>query len=60
MLAEGFLGLMAVLAATAGFASSADWWAHYSSWGAANAQPKSPPMLNRTSPRRPNGGAEPG
>ncbi len=36
MLAEGFLGLMAVLAATAGFSSSADWWAHYSSWGAAN------------------------
>ena len=36
MLAEGFLGLMAVLAATAGFESSADWWAHYSSWGAAN------------------------
>jgi carbon starvation protein len=36
MLAEGFLGLMAVLAATAGFDSSADWWSHYSSWGAAN------------------------
>ncbi len=36
MLAEGFLGLMAVLAATAGFESSADWWQHYSSWGAAN------------------------
>ncbi|MBJ17807.1 MAG: carbon starvation protein A [bacterium] len=36
MLAEGFLGLMAVLAATAGFESSADWWTHYSSWGAAN------------------------
>jgi carbon starvation protein len=36
MLAEGFLGLMAVLAATAGFTSSADWWSHYSSWGAAN------------------------
>ena len=36
MLAEGFLGLMAVLAATAGFESSADWWAHYESWGAAN------------------------
>lgn len=36
MLAEGFLGLMAVLAATAGFANSADWWQHYSSWGAAN------------------------
>jgi carbon starvation protein len=36
MLAEGFLGLMAVLAATAGFETSADWWHHYSSWGAAN------------------------
>ncbi len=36
MLAEGFLGLMAVLAATAGFETSADWWSHYSSWGAAN------------------------
>lgn len=36
MLAEGFLGLMAVLAATAGFESAADWWAHYESWGAAN------------------------
>jgi carbon starvation protein len=36
MLAEGFLGLMAVLAATAGFESSAQWWEHYSSWGAAN------------------------
>lgn len=36
MLAEGFLGLMAVLAATAGFESAADWWHHYESWGAAN------------------------
>ncbi|MBW2383076.1 MAG: carbon starvation protein A [Deltaproteobacteria bacterium] len=36
MLAEGLLGLMAVLAATAGFASSADWYDHYASWGAAN------------------------
>ncbi len=36
MLAEGFLGLMAVLAATAGFTSEEDWWSHYSSWGAAN------------------------
>jgi len=36
MLAEGFLGLMAVLAATAGFADASDWWTHYSSWGAAN------------------------
>ncbi|MEE2675189.1 MAG: carbon starvation protein A [Myxococcota bacterium] len=36
MLAEGSLGMLAVMAATAGFASSADWYAHYSSWGAAN------------------------
>ncbi|MCH7707661.1 MAG: carbon starvation protein A [Myxococcales bacterium] len=36
MLGEGVLGLMAVLAATAGFASSADWWSHYGSWGAAS------------------------
>jgi carbon starvation protein len=36
MLAEGFLGLMAVLAATAGFSSSEEWSSHYSSWGAAN------------------------
>jgi carbon starvation protein len=36
MLAEGFLGLMAVLASTAGFATAGDWYAHYASWGAAN------------------------
>lgn len=36
MLAEGLLGLLAVLAATAGFASSEEWWNHYSSWGAAD------------------------
>ena len=36
MLAEGFLGLMAVLAATAGFEDASEWWTHYSSWGAAN------------------------
>jgi carbon starvation protein len=36
MLAEGTLGLMAVLATTAGFTSSEDWWSHYASWGAAN------------------------
>jgi carbon starvation protein len=36
MLAEGMLGLLAVLAATAGFSSSDQWWDHYSSWGAAN------------------------
>ena len=39
MLAEGFLGLMAVLAATAGFATADEWWAHYASWGAANGLP---------------------
>jgi carbon starvation protein len=36
MLAEGLLGLLAVLATTAGFAGSAEWHAHYASWGAAN------------------------
>ncbi len=36
MLGEGTLGLLAVLASTAGFASFADWQTHYSSWGAAN------------------------
>jgi carbon starvation protein len=36
MLGEGALGLLAVLAATAGFASSADWWSHYASWGEAS------------------------
>jgi carbon starvation protein len=36
MLAEGLLGLLAVLAATAGFATSGEWHEHYASWGAAN------------------------
>ena len=36
MLGEGALGMMAVLASTAGFASFADWQTHYASWGAAN------------------------
>jgi len=36
MLGEGVLGMLAVLAATAGFATQADWHAHYSSWGAAS------------------------
>jgi carbon starvation protein len=36
MLGEGTLGLMAVLATTAGFASSAEWFEHYASWGAAS------------------------
>ncbi len=37
MLAEGSLGLLAVLAATAGFATTEEWWSHYASWGAANS-----------------------
>ena len=36
MLAEGYLGLLATLAATAGFATAAEWSSHYASWGAAN------------------------
>jgi len=36
MLGEGSLGLLAVLAATAGFASRDAWSAHYASWGAAS------------------------
>ncbi|MCG8591244.1 MAG: carbon starvation protein A [Proteobacteria bacterium] len=36
MLGEGSLGLLAVLAATAGFATAGEWHSHYSSWGAAN------------------------
>jgi carbon starvation protein len=36
MLGEGLLGLLAVLAATAGFATEADWFGHYSSWDAAS------------------------
>ncbi len=36
MLAEGSLGMLAVMAATAGFASTAEWHVHYASWGAAN------------------------
>jgi len=36
MLGEGALGLMAVLATTAGFATTAGWRAHYASWGAAS------------------------
>jgi carbon starvation protein len=36
MLGEGALGMLAVLAATAGFASSAEWHSHYASWGAAS------------------------
>ena len=36
MLGEGALGLLAVLAATAGFASAGDWHSHYAGWGAAS------------------------
>ena len=36
MLGEGALGLLAVLASTAGFASGAEWHTHYASWGAAS------------------------
>ncbi len=36
MLAEGYLGLLATLAATAGFATTLEWSNHYESWGAAN------------------------
>jgi carbon starvation protein len=37
MLGEGALGMLAVLAATAGFASPAEWHQHYASWGAADS-----------------------
>ena len=36
MLGEGTLGMLAVLAATAGFATTDGWLEHYSSWGAAS------------------------
>ncbi len=36
MLGEGALGMLAVLASTAGFASYAEWSGHYASWGAAS------------------------
>ena len=36
MLGEGTLGLLAVLATTAGFATAAEWHVHYASWGAAS------------------------
>ena len=37
MLGEGALGLLAVLAATAGFATADEWHSHYASWGGANS-----------------------
>ena len=36
MLGEGLLGMLAVLCATAGFATVGEWQVHYSSWGAAS------------------------
>ncbi len=36
MLGEGALGLIAVLASTAGFATAAEWHTHYASWSAAS------------------------
>jgi len=36
MLGEGTLGLLAVLASTAGFATAAEWTSHYASWSAAS------------------------
>ncbi len=40
MLGEGTLGMLAVLAATAGFATAGEWWGHYESWGAASGLDK--------------------
>jgi len=37
MLGEGTLGMLAVLASTAGFATFADWSHHYASWGTADS-----------------------
>jgi len=36
MLGEGSLGMLAVLASTAGFATFGEWSGHYASWGDAN------------------------
>ncbi|MFQ5702197.1 MAG: carbon starvation protein A, partial [Acidobacteriota bacterium] len=36
MLGEGVLGMIAVLATTAGFATTSEWFTHYASWGAAS------------------------
>jgi len=36
MIGESLLGLMAVLACTAGFSSSGQWHLHYADWGSAN------------------------
>jgi len=37
MIGESLLGLMAVLACTAGFSSPAQWHEHYAAWGTANS-----------------------
>jgi carbon starvation protein len=37
MLGESLLGLMAVLACTAGFSDAGTWHSHYASWGSANS-----------------------
>ncbi len=39
MLGEGILAIMAALACTAGFATRAEWYTHYSSYGAAGSLP---------------------
>lgn len=39
MLGEGALGMLAVLATTAGFATTEEWYGHYASWGAAQGLP---------------------
>ncbi len=36
MLGEGALGMMAILATTAGFATSSEWFSHYASWSTAS------------------------
>jgi carbon starvation protein len=47
MLGEGALGLLALLASTAGFVTAAEWSAHYASWGAASGlQPKLAAFVN--------------
>jgi carbon starvation protein len=37
MIGESLLGLMAVLACTAGFSSAGQWHEHYAAWGSANS-----------------------
>ncbi len=37
MIGESLLGLMAVLACTAGFSTPGEWHQHYASWGSANS-----------------------